>query len=65
MNAMTETTEIMEVTEIFEIVTIAMINREVLGTQKIEMKNFKIGNEKKRKKESLYDMIKQKSVKKR
>ena len=62
---MTETTEIMEVTEIFEIVTIAMINREVLGTQKIEMKNFKIGNEKKRKKESLYDMIKQKSVKKR
>ena len=65
MDARTETIKIMEIIEILEIEKIVTTTREVLDNRKIGMENFKIGNEKKRKKELPFDMIKQKSVKKR
>jgi len=55
----------MEIIEVLEIEKMVTINREILDIRKIGMGNFKIENEKKRKQESPFDMIKQKSAKKR
>ena len=47
MDAIIETIKNMERIEIVEMKKIAMISREVLDTQRIGMKSFKIRNEKK------------------